>query len=63
MMTSKMRVALFATTTMLFALPAMAQDQSQSAPTTDQAAPPADDIIVTGSRIRRPDYEAPNPIV
>ncbi len=63
MMTSTMRVALFATTTMLLALPAMAQEQPQAEPAADQAEPAGEDIVVTGSRIRRPDYEAPNPIV
>ena len=31
----------------------------------DQLTPPdaLQDIVVTGSRIRRPDFEAPNPIV
>nr|AGU10361.1 TonB dependent receptor [uncultured organism] len=62
MTTSKVRVALFATT-MLFAMPAVAQDLSQSVPPADQAESDGGDIVVTGSRIRRPDYEAPNPIV
>jgi outer membrane receptor protein involved in Fe transport len=37
---------------------------AQSAPATDEAAAPGDaDIVVTGSRIVRPDYAEPNPIV
>lgn len=37
------------------------QPDPQAAP--DASDPPSADIVVTGSRIRRPDYEAPNPIV
>ena len=32
-------------------------------PSADRNAPAAEDIVVTGSRIARPDYQAPNPIV
>jgi outer membrane receptor protein involved in Fe transport len=42
------------------AMPAFAQ-QADPAAAADPA--PADEIVVTGSRIQRPDYEAPNPIV
>jgi outer membrane receptor protein involved in Fe transport len=56
--------AMLTCTTML-AQPALAQT-NQGAPSpvveAESEAQPAD-IVVTGSRIRRPDYEAPNPIV
>lgn len=54
------------------AVPAIAQTQaadpaatpmSASADPASTTAGEGDDIVVTGSRIRRPDYEAPNPIV
>lgn len=64
---SMMRVALAATTAMLFALPAQAQQQTPVPATPDPAAaatdPAGEEIVVTGTRIRRPDYESPNPIV
>ena len=47
----------------------LAQGQTAPTPTTAETAPQGEadtndaDIVVTGSRIRRPDYEAPNPIV
>lgn len=50
--------------------PAFAQSTAPTTPDTEAAAPapaPAEadgeDIVVTGSRITRPDYAAPNPIV
>ena len=50
----------------LLAVPAAAQDASQSpaaADTTTQEAAPTDDtIVVTGSRIRRPNLESPLPV-
>ncbi|MEH3159894.1 MAG: TonB-dependent receptor [Sphingomonas taxi] len=53
------------------ALLAASTAQAQTAPAPVAAVPAADptatdadgEIVVTGSRIRRPDYEAPNPIV
>ncbi|MDP1026936.1 TonB-dependent receptor [Sphingomonas sp. KR1UV-12] len=44
------------------AVPAAAQ-QADPAPAPAAAPEEGADIVVTGSRIRRPDYEAPNPIV
>jgi iron complex outermembrane recepter protein len=44
-------------------VPTAAQQQAVEAPAVAAAAAPARDIVVTGSRIRRPDYESPNPIV
>ena len=46
-------------------MPAMAQDAAAAAPTSAEPAPPASgqDIVVTGSRIARRDYEANSPIV
>ena len=66
--------ALLLTSTVLAPVAAFAQEPTTAPP---QAAVPADslpspddaseaaadDVVVTGSRIRRPDYEAPNPIV
>jgi outer membrane receptor protein involved in Fe transport len=50
----------------LFLAP-LAQAQTAAPPAAPAAAPaddaPAADIVVTGSRIQRPDYAAPNPIV
>lgn len=56
--------ALLMCTTML-AQPALAQTGSANAPVADAPATAGDaaDIVVTGSRIQRPDYEAPNPII
>ncbi len=55
------RAALFAGATLVVsAAPAMAQDATP-APTEDVAE--TSEIVVTGSRIRRPDFEAPNPII
>lgn len=53
------------TALMLATSPAYAQQQdSASAPPSDSNEAAANDaIVVTGSRIRRPDYAAPNPIV
>ncbi|MBW6522758.1 TonB-dependent receptor [Sphingomonas sp. RHCKR47] len=49
------------------AAPVAAQSTADPAPPADPATDPAastdGDIVVTGSRIRRPDYEAPTPIV
>ena len=64
----RMRAAWLASATMMVAAPAVAQDlpapASTPSPEQEQAAAPAGtDIVVTGTRIRRPDYEAPNPIV
>ena len=43
---------------------AAAQPQTSSTSATDAASPDAgNQIVVTGSRIRRPDFAAPNPIV
>ena len=51
-------------TAALVAAPALAQTApAPEAPAPAATATPTDDIVVTGSRIRRPDYEAPNPIV
>ena len=74
MSSARIARALLLTGTALLPLPALAQTaEAPSAPA--QAAVPADplpspeedatpdDVVVTGSRIRRPDYEAPNPIV
>ena len=50
----------------LFAVPAAAQDAARPAEApadTAAAEAPQGDVVVTGSRIRRPDYEAPNPVV
>ena len=50
------------------AMPALAhaQDPTQPAPTGDVAASaeaaPSEDIVVTGSRIARPEYAFPNPV-
>ncbi|WP_137897832.1 TonB-dependent receptor [Sphingomonas sp. 2SG] len=46
----------------LFLAP-LAQAQTAAPQAEPAADAPADDIIVTGSRIQRPDYAAPNPIV
>lgn len=49
---------------LLWAPAALAQEAPPPAPPADETqAAPADDIVVTGSRIQRPDYAAPNPIV
>lgn len=47
------------------ALPALAQTQDGSAPSSNPTSAAANDaaIVVTGSRIRRPDYETASPIV
>lgn len=45
---------------------AFAQTADTPPPPAAEEAPASDipsDIVVTGSRIQRPDYEAPNPIV
>lgn len=49
----------------LSAAPAWAQTEAPaaSAEAEAEAEAPAADIVVTGSRIQRPDYQAPNPIV
>lgn len=56
--------ALLMCTTML-AQPALAQTGRAIPPAADASATSGDtaDIVVTGSRIQRPDYEAPNPII
>jgi outer membrane receptor protein involved in Fe transport len=66
------RAALLAGVALAVAAPASGQSATAAGPApaaqADVAADPppgpaAGDIVVTGSRIRRPDYEAPNPIV
>ncbi len=52
---------LMASTAMLAAMPALAQQPAAAAIATDDAAAPADDgtIVVTGSRIRRDPLDEP----
>ncbi|WP_236554873.1 TonB-dependent siderophore receptor [Novosphingobium sp. 9U] len=63
--TITMRSVLLAGSAMLLASsPALAQEAAPTAaPSAGQNAAAADTIVVTGSRIRRPDYAAPNPVV
>ncbi|MBB4858695.1 outer membrane receptor protein involved in Fe transport [Novosphingobium chloroacetimidivorans] len=61
--TFTMRSVLLAGSAMMLAgSPAMAQEAAPPAP-GDSDASANDMIVVTGSRIRRPDYAAPNPVV
>ncbi|MEH3038416.1 MAG: TonB-dependent receptor [Sphingomonas adhaesiva] len=55
------RTALLAGAAWVVTVPIRAAAQQEAAPAAQTAA--SEDIVVTGSRIRRPDYEAPNPIV
>ena len=57
------RAVLMAGASLLFAAPVLAQQVETQSPATEAAEPAGSDIVVTGSRIQRPDYEAPNPIV
>lgn len=45
------------------ALLAATSAQAQTAPETPAASDDGGEIVVTGSRIARPDYAAPNPVV
>lgn len=70
-MTSRARMSLALTAgAALIVLPTLAGAQTTppvgndtAAATADSTPAAGDDIVVTGSRIARPDYEAPNPIV
>ena len=66
-MTATYRRALLSGAMLLVAPVAQAQTAPAPTPTATQAnadgTEPGPDIVVTGSRIRRPEYEAPNPIV
>ncbi|WP_315764385.1 TonB-dependent receptor plug domain-containing protein [Sphingomonas sp. Y38-1Y] len=57
------RGGLLAGAALLLWAPAAFAQETPPSPETTPAAPAADDIVVTGSRIARPDYAAPNPIV
>ncbi|WP_374293465.1 TonB-dependent receptor plug domain-containing protein [Sphingomonas sp.] len=57
------RHALLGGVAICLAMPAFAQQQVDQPTPDNTAEAPAADIVVTGSRIQRPDYEAPNPIV
>lgn len=62
-MSRSTRRGLWSSSAALFVAPlAQAQTTAPPAPSAEQPAG-TDDIVVTGSRIRRPDYEAPSPIV
>ncbi len=58
-------VAMLAATSVQAQIASPATDAPAPAPAADPAPAPeaASEIVVTGSRIARPDYEAPNPIV
>lgn len=49
--------------TLFVAAPAFAQASAPDTPPSGPDAQSAGDIVVTGSRIKRPDYDMPNPIV
>ncbi|SOB79534.1 TonB-dependent Receptor Plug Domain [Sphingomonas guangdongensis] len=62
--TQLLRVALLCgAAPLIVAVPAAAQDQPAPSGTPADEGSDSEAIVVTGSRIQRPDYEAPNPIV
>lgn len=66
MPTTTIRTLLICTTMLaqpMLTMTAIAQTAPPASATGDAEAGANDDIVVTGSRIRRPDYEAPNPII
>lgn len=61
-MTSTLRTCLLASTMLVASVAAPAYAQQQSVPESDSQAEPASEIVVTGSRISRPDLELASPV-
>lgn len=61
-MTSTLRTCLLASTMLVAGIAAPAYAQQQSVPESDRQAEPASEIVVTGTRISRPDLELASPV-